>query len=196
MERQQFLILVIVGSTPTILGFLIIFTMSRLHLFILAVLIIILGFLELLVFDEEVLLALCFVCFIFFAYSSLNLSVSEFFEERSAKFESDLILAFDDKFSYKSQLSAKLSADKVLSKKLSTFTISESLHLEELAQLQVKKLQSYINVSVLSLLSDTKTLETRAFSEIQSSKMECTIYSFLYSLVLRNESLILLSLNF
>ena len=39
---------------------------------ILALIILIFSFTEILVFNEEVLLALCFIAFVFFAYSKLN----------------------------------------------------------------------------------------------------------------------------
>merc|ERR1711934_521974 len=52
-------------------------------------------FFEVLIFNEEVLLALCFFCFIFFSFNSLGDSVLDIFQSRAAKFESDLLLSFN-----------------------------------------------------------------------------------------------------
>ena len=51
-------------------------------------------FVEFIVFNEEILLALCFFSFIFFSFNTLSVSVFESFESRAAKFESDLLLSF------------------------------------------------------------------------------------------------------
>jgi hypothetical protein len=50
-------------------------------------LVIILSFLEFIVFNEEVLLYLCFFSFVFLIYQNLNQSISEFFEDNSNNIE-------------------------------------------------------------------------------------------------------------
>jgi len=55
------------------------------------------GFTELLVFNEEVLLTLCFIAFIFFAFSYSNVAVADIFQDRVAKFESDLLSTFQSR---------------------------------------------------------------------------------------------------
>jgi len=52
-------------------------------------------FFELFIFNEEVLLALCFFCFIFFSFNSLGNSVTDIFQSRAAKFEADLLISFN-----------------------------------------------------------------------------------------------------
>ena len=52
-------------------------------------------FVEFIVFNEEVLLALCFFSFIFFSFNTLSDSVAESFESRALKFENDLLVSFD-----------------------------------------------------------------------------------------------------
>lgn len=51
-------------------------------------------FLEIIVFNEEILLALCFFSFIFFCLNTLSDSVFESFDSRAKKFESDLMMSF------------------------------------------------------------------------------------------------------
>jgi hypothetical protein len=54
----------------------------------------ILCFIEFIVFNEEILLALCFFSFVFFCFNSLSDSVYESFEARAAKIEADLLLSY------------------------------------------------------------------------------------------------------
>jgi hypothetical protein len=51
-------------------------------------------FLEIVVFNEEILLALCFFSFIFFAFNSMGDSIYDSFQSRAAKFEEDLLISF------------------------------------------------------------------------------------------------------
>ena len=49
---------------------------------------------EFIVFNEEILLALCFFSFIFYCFNSLSASVFNSFEDRASKFESDLLISY------------------------------------------------------------------------------------------------------
>lgn len=49
---------------------------------------------EFIVFNEEILLALCFFSFIFYCFNTLSESVFNSFEDRASKFESDLLVSF------------------------------------------------------------------------------------------------------
>ena len=51
--------------------------------------------LEIVVFNEEILLALCFFSFVFFAYNTLADTVTNIFNERAKKFESEFLISFD-----------------------------------------------------------------------------------------------------
>jgi hypothetical protein len=64
-------------------------------------------FFELIVFNEEILLALCFFSFIFFSFNSLGDSVFDTFQSRAAKFEEDLLISFS---ATKETLGAKFSS--------------------------------------------------------------------------------------
>ena len=64
----------------------------------LPILIILFSFIEVLVYNEEVLLALCFLAFIFYAYSSVGASVDRAFSDQTAATEAKFLVAFDSKF--------------------------------------------------------------------------------------------------
>ena len=49
---------------------------------------------EFIVFNEEILLALCFFSFIFYCFNTLSNSVFNSFEDRASKFESDLLISY------------------------------------------------------------------------------------------------------
>lgn len=153
--------------------------MNRIHLIILSVVILVFSFLEVIVFDEEVLLALCFVCFIFFAYSYLSNSIYDIFEDRANKFESDLLLAFEEKYSQKLSMSKKLSVDKVLTEKISIFHSLETSHFDHLKTSILSKLISYVDNSTTILLNETLSLETGITYGVQQNKFERIIYTFI-----------------
>jgi hypothetical protein len=50
---------------------------------------------EIVVFNEEILLAFCFFSFIFYCFNTLSDSVFQSFESRAVKFEQDLLISFD-----------------------------------------------------------------------------------------------------
>ncbi len=54
-------------------------------------------FFDIIVFNEEVLLTLCFLSFIFFIFNNLGATVSDTFLSRAAQHEKDLITSFKNK---------------------------------------------------------------------------------------------------
>jgi len=50
---------------------------------------------EIVVFNEEILLAFCFFSFIFYCFNTLSDSLFQSFESRAVKFEQDLLISFD-----------------------------------------------------------------------------------------------------
>jgi hypothetical protein len=54
-----------------------------------------LSFFDFIVFNEEILLALCFLAFIFYCFNTLSDSVFNSFEDRASKFESDLVISYN-----------------------------------------------------------------------------------------------------
>lgn len=89
-------------------------TKMNFKLISLSIAILIASFLELIIFNEEVLLALCFVSFVFFAYSYLNETVASIFSDRASKFEADIITAFEAKYVSITSYANELSLSKAL----------------------------------------------------------------------------------
>jgi len=56
----------------------------------------VLCFLVVIVFNEEILLSMCFFCFIFFSFNSLGDSIFETFQSRASKFEEDLLISYSN----------------------------------------------------------------------------------------------------
>jgi len=106
--------------------------------FIILFLTILLGsFLEIIVFNEEVLLALCFISFTLFAYNQLGSTISDIFADRASKFEADLIVVFEAKYN---------SLTELANDSLMFFKLSGSLALIESSQIY----------SLLSVTESTK----------------------------------------
>jgi len=53
------------------------------------------SFFEIIVFNEEILLTLCFLCFLFYLFNNVADSVFDSFEQRASKFEADLLESFN-----------------------------------------------------------------------------------------------------
>ena len=126
----------------------------NLKFIILAVCLLIGSFTELVVFNEEILLAFCFIAFVFFAYSFLSDTVFSISDDRAKKFESDIIFAFESKY-----LNVKSYADElVVSKK----TLNAILFFETFMQRYASfgsKFAKGAHSSTLLSLTETKLNE-------------------------------------
>lgn len=156
--------------------------MNRIHLIILSLLIIVLSILEIIVFDEEVLLAFCFISFIFFAYSYLNQTVTSIFEDRANKFETDLLVALQYKYDQKVILSTKLGLDSLISDKISSFELIEIDQFSSITSDTTRNfLQFYTNYA-MSLFVDITTVTSKLVSKLQNAKLDSVFYPLIYSL--------------
>jgi hypothetical protein len=70
--------------------------MFNFKLIALPVLIILFSFLEILVFNEEILLTLCFLAFVFYAYSFIGQSIQQTFDDIGQKIEVNFIQSILD----------------------------------------------------------------------------------------------------
>jgi hypothetical protein len=68
--------------------------MVELHILLSIFLLSLLSFFDFIIFNEEILLTLCFLSFLFYCFNTLSESVFSSFESRAAKFEEDLLLSF------------------------------------------------------------------------------------------------------
>jgi hypothetical protein len=68
--------------------------MVELHIILAIFVLCALSFLDIIVFNEEILLTLCFLSFLFYCFNTLSDSIFSSFEDRASKFEQDLLLSF------------------------------------------------------------------------------------------------------
>jgi hypothetical protein len=68
--------------------------MVELHILVSIFLLCILSFFDFIIYNEEILLALCFLSFLFYCFNTLSESIFSSFESRASKFEQDLLLSF------------------------------------------------------------------------------------------------------
>jgi hypothetical protein len=76
--------------------------------------------LDFIVFNEEILLTLCFLSFLFYCFNTLSESVASSFDARAAKFEDDLLSTFG---SYKNILIVDFNANLKLQNFVGKFSI-------------------------------------------------------------------------
>jgi hypothetical protein len=145
-----------------------------------SVIFLILSFFEIIVFDEELLLAMCFICFIFFAYSYLNQSVDSIFSDRKAKIELDLLVAFDEKITQKQKYTDKLVLDKILLKKIQLISMLGATKIDLLFENTLIKYSSFLLSFTSNILKDVTATDTFIKSQKQQVKLERIFYMFLY----------------
>merc|ERR1712086_285462 len=80
-------------GSPVIVGFNTLMMLDLVFI-ISALLFSLLCLIEVIVFDEEILLAMCFFCFVFFMFNSVGNSVFNTLSSRATKFEVDLLVSF------------------------------------------------------------------------------------------------------
>ena len=162
---------------------------------ILALIILIFSFTEILVFNEEVLLALCFIAFAFFAYSKLNNTISSFFKDNALKLENELlyslvlksekiIIQFND-----SSHSRKLQNSNLLLESLALFSISSFINnfFSNFINISLSKIHnSFKDISLLnenSIISTQRKklriLNTNVIPLVISRKYDYLLQSFL-----------------
>jgi len=74
-----------------------------------------LSFFEFIVFNEEILLALCFLSFLFYCFNTLSSSIFAIFESRANKYEQDLLASFGvTKMSLINDFNARLNSKSIV----------------------------------------------------------------------------------
>ena len=142
--------------------------------------------LEIVVFNEEIFLALCFISFVFTSYNYLNQTVSDIFAERAKKFENDIVKAFHSKFVQLSELSSYLTQQKQISTAIACF----KAFVEFSALKQAFDLEPYlhsINVKefIISKFSKIALIEQNIIINSQNTIMRNVIFSTTFALSLK-----------
>jgi type IV secretory pathway TrbL component len=105
--------------------------MVEINILVTILLLCLLSFFDFIVFNEEILLTLCFLSFLFYCFNTLSESVFSSFESRAAKFEQDLLLSFSVT---KSSLTSDFTTHLKLQSFIDQFTILLASLLNYLAQ--------------------------------------------------------------
>ena len=138
-------------------------------------------FFEFIVFNEEVLLTLCFLAFIFFIFNNLSASISETFASRATQFENDLFVSF------------KVKQQRILSTFIGTLTSRDSfLKLQLVEDSILFFLTTYTNsckTKSLVALNETTLFKMSELSTFDKMSMENTqkhcVRALLYPLIFK-----------
>jgi hypothetical protein len=150
----------------------------------------VLCFFEVLIFNEEVLLALCFFCFIFFIFNSLGDSFLDIFQSRALKFESDLLFMFISTRQWFVKLFDKYLALRGLRSKFTILSITVGIYLGlSLKYSYFKFTQLSCSVS-LAKLSELVAFEAKLVSAFQKKGISLLLYPLIFKTAKSNISLL------
>lgn len=141
------------------------------------------GFLEIIVFNEEVLLALCFISFVFFARNYLTDTVFAIFNDHAVKIESDILLAFESKHVAISTHAGDLALSKMF---LSGLTLLESFirtyNVFIFNNVQVSYRSSFLTLTV-SRLNEIALAERILKNVSQKANIQNGIYPVIFAFI-------------
>jgi hypothetical protein len=138
------------------------------------------SFFEIIIFNEEALLTLCFVAFIFFCFNTLSVSVLEAFNARGAKFEADLFVSFQltkTNISAKFSNFLKLRGILVKFKLLSTSII---FYLNQYKKFATTKIGAIIVNIGLDKLSELVLIQNKFVTDFQKKTILNTLYPLIF----------------
>jgi hypothetical protein len=135
---------------------------------------------EFIVFNEEILLTFCFLSFIFFCYNALSDTVTDSFNSRSLKFETDLLLSYNllktdfvDKFNYYSQFES-------ISSKLKLLLVPITIFLTSLKYIIHHNLTKNFNNIGITKLADIFLNKQALYINLQKSIVYTILYPFVF----------------
>jgi hypothetical protein len=153
------------------------------------------GFTELYVFNDETLLALCFLSFVFFAYTFLADSFFNVFNEQYKKNENDAFVAFSSKYQ-----SIRLCADTLI---ISKTIFAGLLLLEQYSYVYNTSVFNLTSISrashvyekTVSMLQDILLVEQLTEGYIQILNAQTVTYPFIFEFFVSSEHAVLQIVN-
>jgi len=146
----------------------------------------ILCLLEVIVFNEEILLALCFFCFIFFIFNTLSGSIANMFNERAAKFESDLLLSFAlTKENLVKQFETHKLARNFVSK-FKVLSLNFSIFLSVFPKHSAHKLSSTFSVTCFNKLAELVAFENKLLNDLKKKAISSLLYPLIFQTTTNN----------
>ena len=153
-----------------------------------------LSFVDFIVFNEEILLTLCFLSFIFFCFNTLSDSVTSSFESRAKKFEDDLLINFNNS---KDLLIANFNGAMKLQFFINKFSIlmTSLLHYLSVCLVCLEYKSSWVYFQTTLVKLNELSLASKKFT---TQYQKSSITKLLYSLILKksNNDLTFLTVTF
>ena len=154
----------------------------------------VLSFFEVLIFNEEALLALCFFSFLFFIFNSMNDTIFSIFQSRAAKFEVDLLSSF----ALSKQAVVKLFENFYVSRnfisKLKIISIITVNYLSIFSSFSAFKLTRIFQSAGLTKLFELVAFENKLIATFQKSSISLLLYPLIFQTA-KNNLLLLSNLN-
>ena len=155
--------------------------MKSLPLLIGLALAIIAGITEILVLNEECLLALCFVSFVFFAFNYLNQTVTSFFSDFALKIEAELLSSFQLKYNTTIVFATQLTTISKITKALvilhTAFSKFSDFNYNNAKNQQKGKMSSLISLKLNELVLKQKEFK----NVLQLTKIKAMVFPLVFS---------------
>jgi len=137
-------------------------------------------FFELIVFNEEILLALCFFSFIFFSFNSMGDSIFDTFQSRASKFEEDLLISFNSsKESLGSKFLGFISSRGFVSK-FKILSICVTNYLTVFTRFYSYKWFALFLSTSLAKLAELSVFESKLVATFQEKSVSLLLYPLIF----------------
>jgi hypothetical protein len=150
----------------------------------------VLCFLEVIIFNEEILLALCFFSFFFFCFNSLGSSVFDIFYSRATKFEADLLVSYSLSKQSITKLFDNYLASRGFSSKFKILAILSSNYLSSFLNYSIFKLTSSFYTLCSLKLSELAAFESKLLSVLQKKGVSLLLYPLIFQTAKNNLNLL------
>jgi hypothetical protein len=150
----------------------------------------ILCFVEFIVFNEEILLALCFFSFFFFCFNSLGSTVFDIFHSRAAKFEADLLISFDATKQSLVKLFENYLISRGFGSKFKILSLITSNYLNAVFKFSAFKLNRTLYSACAAKLSELLAFEAKLLAAFQKKSVSLLLYPLIFQTVKNNLNLL------
>jgi hypothetical protein len=152
------------------------------------------SFFEVLIFNEEALLALCFFSFLFFLFNSMNDTVFSIFQSRAAKFEVDLLSSFTISKQAVVKLFENFYASRNFISKFKIISTIATYFLSIFSDYSSFKLTRVFQSVCLTTLLELVSFESKLTTAFQKNGISLLLYPLIFQTA-KNNILLLSSLN-
>jgi hypothetical protein len=155
--------------------------MFNVYYAVIVVLYILLCFVEFIVFNEEILLALCFFSFIFFSFNMFSDSLFSSLTARASKFESDFLVSFATKKTLTVQNFQAFMVARGFQTKFQILLVSTLVYLTFSKQYLFLKKSSAIYTKCFSKFSEFFLITQKLLGAFQKNCVALVLYPLIFS---------------